>query len=286
MTVDVAATVQDLVALREARGLTAEDLHRQIKIHIDQVHALERGDWAALPGLPFVRGALRSYGRALDIDVGPLLAGIGGDSVPTDLKRASSLKEPIRRSGMLGFGNGGSGSGVTWIILSVFALAAIALFFGRQHDPSDVPSWLSRRMASAPPTATTDVATAPARVAEPAERGEPGEGPSLDIAIRASATPFSPEQIAVHVTPAQGKEQSEAALQLRFAADTLVSLSQDDGRNLLSGLQHGDSVSELRVKGPFTLVLPRSAAVRVVYDGRQVPIELPAGNTTFRTVLQ
>jgi cytoskeleton protein RodZ len=281
MSVDVAATPADLIAFREARGVSPEDLHRQIKIHIDQVHALERGDWAALPGLPFVRGALRSYGRALGIDVGPLLAGIGGASMPTDLKRASSLTQPIRRGGMLGFGNGGSGSSITWVILSVVALAAIALFFGRQQEPGELPSWLSKR--AAPPQSSTDQ---PPVVPPVVVAAASAAGASVEIGVKASATPYSAEQIAITITPADGQEQAEVPLQLTFLADTQISLSQADGRDLLSGPQRADSTSNLRVKGPITLVLPRYAAVKLRYDGKPVAIDLPAGNTSFRAILK
>ena len=284
MSADVAATPADLVSLREARGLSAEDVHRQIKIHIDQVHAIERGDWAALPGVPFVRGALRSYGRALNIDVGPLLAGIGGESVPTDLKRASSLKEPIRRGGMLGFGNGGSGNGMTWVILSVIVLAAIALFFGRQHDPLDIPSWLSKVAApAAAPGTSTPSAAAPTSSSSATEASKAA---AVEIVVQASATPFSPEQIAITVTPAEGKELSEVPLQIAFSAETQLSLSQADGRVLLTGAQRANSSSALAARGPFTLVLPRHSAVKLNYDGKPVPLDLPAGSATFRAILQ
>jgi len=72
------STIEQLVAARQARGVSGEDMLRVLKIAPRQLEALERGDWSALPGTPFVRGVLRAYARALEVDVAPLLDTVGG----------------------------------------------------------------------------------------------------------------------------------------------------------------------------------------------------------------
>lgn len=107
-----------------------------------QVRAIEEGDWAALPGRPFVRGTLRNYGKLVEVDVAPLLEAISGASQPAELRRSSSLEEPLHASGMFGFGNGGSGHPWIWISLLAVGVVALALYFGRDGDVSKIPSWL------------------------------------------------------------------------------------------------------------------------------------------------
>ena len=67
-----------------------------------QIDAIEHGRWEALPGTAFVRGAIRAYGKALQLDVAPLLATLGSPNGAPELKPSSSLDSPLPRHGALG----------------------------------------------------------------------------------------------------------------------------------------------------------------------------------------
>lgn len=161
------ATVEDLVAAREARGLGPDDVMRQLKLAPRQLQALEHGDWGALPGHAFVRGMLRAYGRMLEADVEPLVEAMSATVHTADLRPAASLDEPLPTRSMLGFGSGGSGSRIAWIVLLALGVLALALFFGGANLGS-VGSWLAREPA---PAAGSDAA-APQEA--PADAGPPG----------------------------------------------------------------------------------------------------------------
>lgn len=53
---------------REAQQLTLEDVSDRLKLSLAQLEALENGDMDKLPGLAFVRGYLRGYGKLLGLD--------------------------------------------------------------------------------------------------------------------------------------------------------------------------------------------------------------------------
>lgn len=161
------ATVEDLVAAREARGLGPDDVMRQLKLAPRQLRALEHGDWGALPGHAFVRGMLRAYGRMLEADVEPLVEAMSATVHAADLRPAASLDEPMPSRSMLGFGSGGSGSRIAWAVLLAVGVLALALFFGGANLGS-VGSWLARDpapAAGADPAAGRDA---------PADAGPPG----------------------------------------------------------------------------------------------------------------
>lgn len=61
---------------REQRGLTLEDVSRQIKISEKQVRALEAEDFTQLPQLAFLRGFVRSYAKLLGLDATALLSAL------------------------------------------------------------------------------------------------------------------------------------------------------------------------------------------------------------------
>jgi cytoskeleton protein RodZ len=137
------SSVEELVAAREARGLSPEDMIRQLKLAPRQLRALEEGDWQALPGLAFTRAVLRSYGRVVGVDVGPLIGSASPSLQAADLKPASTLDQPMPARSMLGFGSGGGGNRLAWLLLVVLGVVALALFFDNDGKLGNVRSWLS-----------------------------------------------------------------------------------------------------------------------------------------------
>jgi len=127
-----------LAAARAARGWSVSDVASKLGMVARQIEAIERGDWTALPGQAFVRGAIRAYGKALVADVEPLVDSVGGAVRAAELRPSASLDAPLPKRGALGFDNGGSGSKLTWILLAVLGVIAIALYFGRGAEWSRV----------------------------------------------------------------------------------------------------------------------------------------------------
>ena len=68
---------------REARGESVHEAAFAIKLSPRQIEALENDDFAALPGMAFVRGFARNYARYLGLDAAPLLDGIERMGAPT-----------------------------------------------------------------------------------------------------------------------------------------------------------------------------------------------------------
>jgi cytoskeleton protein RodZ len=53
---------------REAQGLSVQDVATRTRIAQRQLEAIERDDYAALPGIPYAVGFARAYARAVDVD--------------------------------------------------------------------------------------------------------------------------------------------------------------------------------------------------------------------------
>ncbi len=60
--------------VREARGQSIADVVQVIRFSARQIEALERDDYASLPGSTAVRGLVRNYAKFLKLDATPLLA--------------------------------------------------------------------------------------------------------------------------------------------------------------------------------------------------------------------
>lgn len=80
---------------REARGQSIADVVQVIRFSAHQIEALERDDYASLPGATSVRGLVRNYARFLKIDAAPLLTQLE-PAVPvteTDVRPPTNMGE-------------------------------------------------------------------------------------------------------------------------------------------------------------------------------------------------
>jgi cytoskeleton protein RodZ len=133
VTPSIVATPADLATLREARGWSIAEAAQRMRLAPRQVSALEQGDWSALPGGTFVRGALRGYGRMLGVGVEPLIEALGDAGRPSDLRTTSTLSTPMPRGDGLDFSaaNGARRNRIFLLVATLAGVVAVALFFGR-----------------------------------------------------------------------------------------------------------------------------------------------------------
>jgi cytoskeleton protein RodZ len=76
---------RQLVALRQQKGLSVQDVSTRLRFSARQLTALEEGQYDALPDMTFVRAMIRTYARFLESDPAPLIALLEGerpDAVP------------------------------------------------------------------------------------------------------------------------------------------------------------------------------------------------------------
>lgn len=71
-----------LAMQRQSAGLGVTDVAAQLRLHPNQVRAIEQEDLARLPAPAYVRGFVRSYARMLKIDPSPLLSDLNAKLEP------------------------------------------------------------------------------------------------------------------------------------------------------------------------------------------------------------
>ncbi|MCI4590226.1 DUF4115 domain-containing protein [Sphingobium sp. BYY-5] len=74
-----------LRAAREARGLSIQDIAARTRIAQRQLEAVERDDYAALPGIPYAVGFARAYARAVGVDEVMIAANVRSGVQESDL---------------------------------------------------------------------------------------------------------------------------------------------------------------------------------------------------------
>lgn len=186
----VIGSAEQLIAAREARGWSVTDVAAKLGMMPRQIEAIEQARWDALPGRAFVRGAIRAYGKALQLDVTPLLASLASQVAAPVLRSSSTLDAALPKRGALGFDSGGSGSRLTWILLAVLGVIAIALYFGRGGE-------LARVLEGGPPVSSPGHNVESVPVTPPKAPSAPDAAPA-----DSSATPDSQGPRALAVTAA------------------------------------------------------------------------------------
>ena len=71
-----------LARQRQSAGLSVTDVAASLRLHPNQVRAIEQEDLARLPAPAYVRGFIRSYARVLNIDPTALLSDLNAKLAP------------------------------------------------------------------------------------------------------------------------------------------------------------------------------------------------------------
>lgn len=289
-----------LRARREAAGMSIEEAASSLRLAPRQVAALETGDWGSLPGMAFVRGALRSYGRLLGHDVESQLQQLehpGG----TQLRPASSLGVTLPRNTVIGFGDGDFGHRWAWVALVVVGLVAVAMYFAGGRGLSGVSSWISSTTTSESPAqgaAGTVIESVPiaGNTGDNAQSAPPGTEAAPDAVPAAPTTPVdvdrppsaapaaepmseagpAPTAKPAAAAPEPGANPATGTvpeLRLVFGRASWVDIRDASGTQLLNGVQSADSQRSLSGTPPFKLVIGNAAYVSLERSGRSITLE-------------
>ena len=140
-----------LAAAREARGIDLLRAERETKIRRGYLAALERGDYASLPGGVYVRGFLRNYAAYLGLDPDEVVAQWHREAPADAPEPVIVMRQPLLapRKGLV------LSSGVVVAAIVTVGVLAILAYIGFQLVRFSEPPPLS---VVQPPTAVTEVA--------------------------------------------------------------------------------------------------------------------------------
>ncbi len=232
---------------REALGFSVADVVQVIRFSAHQIEAIERDDYASLPGATSARGLVRNYAKFLKLDPQPLLV-LLEPAVPVpeaDVRPPSnmgvaeqvSLREriPVHLFGIVA-------------TLAILALAGL-WYFGSESETTVV----SRPAAPAP--------------------SQP-QAPAADVAN--SAPPVVAALPAVAVTPG-GEAPSPAipvaGLRIEFDDRSWIEIRDATQKVVLVGEYAAGTRHSVDGKAPFQLWIGRASGVRVYMGDRAIDLK-------------
>jgi cytoskeleton protein RodZ len=281
--------------LREARvaaRLGVDDISSRLRLDRRTVEAIERDDYAALPGATFVRGYLRNYARLLGLPPGPIVeafdrTGVTAPRLVADISTRSRGRQtrstdlPMRL--------------FTYVLVA--ALVALgALWWQSEKSPPDPmplelvgPAVPDRAPAQAgpspgpagpsaqgplrppampagaePPPAGPPAPPAAARASQPAAAGGSTPLPASPAATVPAATPAAP---AAERAPAPPPDAGVGRLVVRLTHDSWVEVHDREGKRLYFNLAKAGDALDLRGPPPIRVLLGYSRDAQVEYNG-------------------
>jgi cytoskeleton protein RodZ len=277
-----------LRGLREAKGMSLDDIARSTRVGRRHLEALESDTFTELPAPVFVKGFIRAYCEFLDSSsdeaLGLYRETTGEPAAPHGPPRPL-LAPRTRRAGPLA---------ISIILFVALGASLFALRLGLQSSRKDnvsVPAKEEARKAATPTPAASaskpaaDIPTAPSTAQTPAAPSPPAapfapSSSSAALTTSASAsTPTPPPSSA----PGEAKPGNHHLI-VRAIEPTWLRVQVDDGQVAEELLQAG-AVREWTATRRFTLTVGNAGGVELDLDGKRMPSLGAKGAVIQRLVL-
>jgi cytoskeleton protein RodZ len=299
--------------LRKARlnrGLSVEDVARQLRLSVRQITALEEDDYSKLVSNTFLRGFVRNYAKLLQMDASPLLQQLEQLVPPAPAQTISYQIEGIpfpsnRKQGARSFLIvGGAILALVLLIYEIYRGNEVTID-SQQSAPkaesqagtapeAETPSPPStpqgndgkvaplpgeqgaieqKSMISPPASEATPISAAipvPAAVPAPVQQAAPAAASSQNEG--ASPVQGSNVQRPPAGSLPEAAGEGKDALHLVFGGESWTEVKDGRGKVLLSRINPPGTEQFLRGKPPFSLAIGNAATVQLVYNGKPVDL--------------
>jgi cytoskeleton protein RodZ len=257
-----------LTAARERAGITVGEVAGHLRLHPNQVRALEEENFAALPEAAYVRGFLRSYARLVGIDAAPLVEDFNAKLTPptasvVDGMARTSDYSPVKAAAQEQV------SRILVLTLAVVALIALgAVGWYATRSPSSAPA----KAASTP----LPLAVPPTKSASTPPAAEP---PAAVVEVPAPSAAAPAETAPPAAEPAPGPAP---LLTLTFNGVSWVEVTDANGKVLLSQLARAGEVHQPAGTPPLTIVIGDASKVTVAVRGELMNLDSIARSNVAR----
>ncbi|WP_421864721.1 helix-turn-helix domain-containing protein [Motiliproteus sp.] len=311
---------------REQQQLTLEEVSERLKLTVSQLKALENGEMDKLPGLAFVRGYLRGYGKLLGLDADQLVEDFNALHGGTPQSRVTSINrvkpqaqmgDPMLRISVVIFVLALLGTSIWWWQTQMGADAQVPLLDQSQSEveSSGADTSVLRGSVGSDDTmaesdsnqpdpsvgVAADATPADDAVVEEQSDSEPEPRYLSDEEIAAlarqmeqeSQTPTSEPPAQVEPQPTTGSSETaetgaEPLLLVRFKAECWVSIKTTDGKTIFASLMQAGNVLERKLDNlPVELLLGQSASVETAeFRGLPLPVDENSNKGVARLTLE
>lgn len=256
-----------LAAARQRAGLTVTDIAARLRLHPNQVRAIEQENLGALPEMAYVRGFVRSYARIVQLDADALLADLSARAEPVNGTVVDGMKadsySPVKAASQEQM----SKRLVIGIaVLMLIVLGVIGWYANQQAEEAPGPAADASVPAEPANAAMTAVAASPSSAEYPAASSAADDAAPPAEAM--TSEPLAADTVAPVVAPAEAADGAAAAvLRLTFSGPSWLQVVDGKGKVVLSGVQQAGAAHDLQGPLPMAVVIGDAAKATVEVRG-------------------
>ena len=242
-----------LATHRERAGLGITDIAATLRLHPNQVRAIEQEDLARLPALAYVRGFIRSYARVLNLDPELLLADLNTKLVPARESVVDGMATDFAAARAAGRERMFPQWAIGIALIILVALGVIGWRTTLQPAAQPTPE-VAVALTPAPTTPAPAAAAAPISVPEtltPAAVSEPASAAAAVV----EPVPTPTETAEPTIASSRTMSGAPPTVLLRFNGSSWAEVTDRNGKILLSQLNTDGTEHALDGELPLTVVI-------------------------------
>lgn len=287
--IDAASIVQSIGHIlrkaRIAKGMSIEDVSRQLRLSVQQIEAIEKEDFDKLPGRTFLRGFIRNYANFVQLDPIPLLQ-LLPESAPVE---PTYERTPLRNKHTSFSPNRKNSSNNRLGIIIVLFVVVLGGYFVFENS-----SWNKKSNSNSPnsevkvdtdktsveiqlplsSTAKNTVNTQASKIFETNDQISNKQNLQMgaDIKTETFPIPVQNKPVIQEVEEPIATSSDMGNLYFKFTADSWVKVVDGKNVTILEQTRKGGSEQVITGKRPLSIVLGNASGVNLTYNDKEIDV--------------
>jgi len=285
--IDSASIVQSVGhLLRKARvmkGMSIEDVSRQLRLSVKQIEAIEKENYEKLPGRTFLRGFIRNYANLVQLDPIPLL-----QLLPESTPVISTYERTPFKNKEISFSSNRESSGnnrLTFVIILFTIIAGAYFIFAediwiKTPETSSVSEVAKFESGTAsveiqlPLTETVKnlVNAQSNQQSETSDRINSEKSSEAELDTKAEAIPAKNKPVTQGIEKSTATPSDSGNLYFKLTGDSWIKVVDGTGASLFEQLKKSGTEQVIMGKRPLSIVLGNASAVNLTYNDKVIDI--------------
>lgn len=269
---------------REKKGISLEDVSKELFIKARQLQAIEEENFEALPEHAFSHGFVKNYAKYLGLNEHEVVA-IFDDAYPAELKaeRTEDIESPLKPMGTLNRENGRSIRFNPLLLLSILGVLALAMFLFRTvnnaeseaNEPEQVETTINEQEqqqgASLQGAESVSASGSALNLDNGNTQNQSTQNQPMQNQTPAVAQDADNAQVAQAGEPVVKSAEGNDAVELWVRGETNVTIVDANGQTIMSGT-HGRGGYTVKGTAPFKMQIDKADNVAINLNKQPVKL--------------